>query len=89
MIYTWHKTWPLTITTLGKGDYMIKAKLVALLNGSTKLDAVVNINNNESMVSFEVDELSQESQDKILAVLNDHFDNLGIAELANKILINY
>jgi hypothetical protein len=68
---------------------MIKAKLVGLLNGSTKLDAVVNINNNESMVSFEVDELSQEDQDKILAVLNDHFDKLGIAELANKLLINY
>jgi hypothetical protein len=41
------------------------------------------------MVSFEVDELSQEDQDKILAVLNDHFDKLGIAELANKLLINY
>jgi hypothetical protein len=68
---------------------MIKAKLVGLLNGSTKLDAVVNINNNESMVSFEVDELSQEDQDKILAILNDHFDKLGIAELANKLLINY
>ena len=68
---------------------MIKAKLVGLLNGSTKLDAVVNINNNESMVSFEVDELSQEDRDKILAVLNDHFDKLGIAELANKLLINY
>jgi uncharacterized membrane protein YukC len=65
---------------------MIKAKLVGLLNGSTRFDCVVNINNNESMVSFEVDELSQEAQDKILAVLNDHFDGLGIAELANKIL---
>lgn len=25
MIYTWHKTWPLTITTLEKGDYMKNA----------------------------------------------------------------
>ena len=38
------------------------------------------------MVSFEVDELSRDAQDKIMAVLNDHFDGLGIAELANKIL---
>ena len=65
---------------------MIKAKLVGLLNGSTRFDCVVNINNNESIVSFSIDELSQESRDKILAVLNDHFDGLGIAELANKIL---
>jgi hypothetical protein len=28
----------------------------------------------QKVVSFEVDELSQEDQDKILAVLNDHFD---------------
>ena len=65
---------------------MVKAKLVGLCNGTTRFDAVVHINNNESVVSFEVDELSQEAKDKILAVLNDHFDSLGIAELANKIL---
>lgn len=66
---------------------MVKAKLVGLCNSSAhEIDAVVNINNNESIVSFSIDELSQESRDKILAVLNDHFDGLGIAELANKIL---
>ena len=65
---------------------MIKAKLVGLCNGTTKFDCVVNINNNESVVSFEVYELSLDAQEKILAVLNDHFDGLGIAELANKIL---
>jgi hypothetical protein len=69
---------------------MVKAKLVGLCNSSAhEIDAVVNINNNESIVSFSIDELSQESRDKILAVLNDHFDGLGIAELANKLLINY
>jgi hypothetical protein len=69
---------------------MIKAKLVGLCNSSChEIDAVVNINNNESVVSFSISELSQEDQDKILAVLNDHFDKLGIAELANKLLINY
>jgi len=65
---------------------MIKVKLVALGNMYSKIDAIAHINNHETMVSFEMDELSQDSQDKILAVLNDHFDNLGIAELANKIL---
>ena len=69
---------------------MIKAKLVGLCNSSChEIDAVVNINNNESVVSFSISELSQEDRDKILAVLNDHFDKLGIAELANKLLINY
>ena len=69
---------------------MVKAKLVGLCNSSAhEIDAVVNINNNESIVSFSIDELSQESRDKILAGLNDHFDGLGIAELANKLLINY
>jgi len=69
---------------------MIKAKLVGLCNSSChEIDAVVNINNNESVVSFSISELSQEDQDKILVVLNDHFDKLGIAELANKLLINY
>jgi hypothetical protein len=67
---------------------MIKARLVALCDVNF-VDAVVNINNNESLVSFQINELSQEARDKILAVLNDHFDNLGIAELANKILVNY
>lgn len=68
---------------------MTKVQLIGISNMGNNINAVVHINNNESLINFKIDELSQEAQDKILAILTDHFDKLGIAELANKLLINY
>jgi hypothetical protein len=64
---------------------MVKVQLVGISNMGNNLNAVVHINNNESLLNFKIDELSRESQDKILAILTDHFDGLGITELTNKL----
>jgi hypothetical protein len=64
---------------------MTKIQLVGISNMGNNLNAVVHINNNESLLNFKIDELSRESQDKILAILTDHLDGLGITELTNKL----
>ena len=65
---------------------MVKVQLIGLCNMGNKLDAVIHFNNNESVVSFNVDELSREAQDSILAILNGHLEGLGITELTNKLV---
>jgi hypothetical protein len=66
---------------------MIKANLVTLCNADTnEILTVCNINNNECTVSFKVNELSKDDQEKILAILNAHFSKICIQELANKLL---
>ena len=64
---------------------MVKVQLVGISNMGNNLNAVVHFNNNESLLNFKIDDLSQESQDKILAILTDYFDGLGITELTNKL----
>ena len=64
---------------------MVKVQLVGISNMGNNLNAVVHINNNESLLNFKIDDLSRESQDKILAILTDYFDGLGITELTNKL----
>jgi hypothetical protein len=70
---------------------MIKANLVTLCNSDVnEILAVCHVNNNECMVSFKVNELSKDDQEKILAILNDHFSKICIQELANKLIdLNY
>lgn len=64
---------------------MTKVQLVGISNMGNNINAVVHINNNESLLNFKIDELSQEAKDSILAILSDHFDGLGITELTNKL----
>jgi hypothetical protein len=70
---------------------MIKANLIGLCDTDVnEILTVCHVNNNECVVSIKVNELSNESREKILAVLNEHFSKIGIQELANKLLdMNY
>jgi hypothetical protein len=64
---------------------MTKVQLIGISQMGNNLNAVVHINNNEGLLNFKIDDLSRESQDKILAILTDYFDGLGITELTNKL----
>ena len=64
---------------------MVKVQLVGISNMGNNINAVVHFNNNEGLLNFKIDDLSQESQDKILSILTDYFDGLGITELTNKL----
>lgn len=63
---------------------MIKLNLVSLATGE-ELSAVLNINKNERMISFNVSELSDEAQEQILAVLNAHLENMSPSALITKL----
>lgn len=66
---------------------MIKTNLVTLCNtDANEILTVCHVNNNECVVSFKVNELSNDDQEKILAILNAHFSKICVQELANKLL---
>lgn len=69
---------------------MINANLIGLCNiDANSIMSVCHVNNNECVVDIRMNELSKEHQDKILAILNEHFSTLGTKDLANKLLDNF
>ena len=55
-----------------------------LINNSVRVG--INVGGHESVVTFPIHNLSDENHRKLLAILNDHFENnMGINDLANLI----
>lgn len=56
--------------------------------GFSKIDCVLNVNNNEYMASIDYNNLPYETRDQITALLNIHLSNMTLNELSDFIKVN-
>lgn len=61
---------------------MLVIKLKSLRNTFNNLNVTVGINNHESMIQFDVSKFKDSNLDKILDILNDELDSMGLNELS-------
>ena len=61
---------------------MIEVKLRGLKNTFNHLNVTVAVNNHESMIQFDVSKFKDKNLDKLLDILNDEMDSMGLNELA-------